>query len=269
MKKTFVSVAIVWMMLSLLLFGMVSGCGHMTPAGENTADASESKTSKASEPEMSQSPEPGFGDYEVKETVYSNDGVNVKYPQITGLKDVARQEAINGMIRQRALAPYEEAVAVLLEDQTYEADATYEIRLKTVKLLSISYNSYNYYTPSAHPYSMFHTTNIDMETGKERLLADIVPVVDERFADAVKKGKYMGEFDKEAEAQIRIQAFGLDMGEGELLKMLKGEYGPLGICVYLTADSLGLSLSVAHVAGDHVEFEIGAGELEKLGIRLW
>ena len=60
------------------------------------------------------------------------------------------------------------------------------------------HNSYNNFTPSAHPYSMFHTTNIDMETGKELLLADLVPTVDEAFAEAVKNGAYKGEFDKEA-----------------------------------------------------------------------
>ena len=31
-------------------------------------------------------------------------------------------------------------------------------------------------------------------------------------------------------------------------------------------DSLGISLPVAHVAGDHVEFEISFNELEKLGL---
>jgi hypothetical protein len=305
MMKSCKGSTIIWMIAALFLCGLLSSCTMANPsrgspseervATENTADSgtapespepdntAQPGTSAESEPSRtteSESPrttelEPpltsvsGIAEYDVEETTYSDNGVRVKYPKISGLKDTAMQMEINSLIRQRALAPYEEAVGALLADQTFDADATYQIRLKSMNLLSISYSSYNNFTPSAHPYSMFHTTNIDMATGKELTLADLVPVIDEAFADALKKGAYMGEFDKETELLIRRQAFGMDMGDGELLRILSGDIGPLGICAYVTESSLGISLPVPHVAGDHVEFEISADELEKIGIHGW
>ncbi|MEL1136548.1 DUF4163 domain-containing protein [Desulfitobacterium sp. THU1] len=202
-------------------------------------------------------------EYEISKEIYTEGNVNVEYPQIINLLDKAKQNEINDLLKSQALGVYQKTVQELLPNQKYEVDGKFEIKYKSPKLLSIAYSSYNNIVPSAHPYNLFYTTNIDMETGKAMLLKDLVREIDKSFVNLLKKAKYVGEIEKEYEQQLADQAFSLYESDEKLIDALLGNGGDQdSIYAYITKNALGISLPVPHVMGDHVEFEISADDLK-------
>lgn len=202
-------------------------------------------------------------EYELITETYSTENVKVEYPQIIKLKDEGKLQEINELIKKKALAHFLETIQSLDPDQKYEAEGKYEIKLKNDDILSIAYNSYNNITPSAHPYNLFFTTNIDLTTGNQLFLSDFVSRIDKEFITILKKAKYVGDVASEFEHQLREQAFGQYENDEKLILALSnskkdGNY----IYAYVTENALGISMPVAHVAGDHAEFEIDISELK-------
>lgn len=207
--------------------------------------------------------------YRVVDSKFVNEDVEVKYPQIEGLCDAVVQNAINNLLAERSLAPHKETIDGLEGDESYEADGTYDVKFISDKVLSIAFSSYNNITPSAHPYIMFSTVNIDMKTGKELMLTDLVQQVDYEFVEALKKAEYKGEVGEDFIDEIREMAFGWYEDDDNLINALTGKVAYAQIGVYFTGNALGISMPVAHVAGDHAEFEIKGDEFARLGLEKW
>lgn len=188
--------------------------------------------------------------YNLKESTYTSNDITIRYPQITNLKDKNQQDCINTLIKDKAISAYDETINNLEKDQTYEVDGNYDIKLDSDKILSIAYTSYNNIVPSAHPYNMFYTTNINMETGKELVLSDFVPNVDDAFITKLKDAKYVGSIDKIYEKQLFDEIFSYYSNNDELIKAIKN--APF----YITNDSIGISMPVSHVFGDFANLEI-------------
>ncbi|MBM4765434.1 DUF4163 domain-containing protein [Bacillus sp. B15-48] len=209
-------------------------------------------------------------EYQLVTETYSRENVKVEYPQIVYLKDEGKQQEINEFIKKEALAHFLETMQSIEPDQKYEADGEYEVKLKNDKILSIAYKSYNNISPSAHPYHLFSTTNIDVNTGKKLFLTDFVSTIDKEFINLIKTAKYVGEIESEFEQQIREQAFGLYDSDEKLISALSSsKEGVNGIYAYATENTLGISMPVAHVAGGHAEFEIDISELKEAGHVDW
>ncbi|AST93895.1 hypothetical protein BC6307_22755 [Sutcliffiella cohnii] len=202
-------------------------------------------------------------EYDIVTVTYHEENVAVEYPKIINFHDEGKQETINELIKTAAIKPYQDTIASLDSDQQYEADGSYEIKLKNEEILSIAYRSYNNVTPSAHPYHLFFTTNIELNTGKQLFLTDFVSEIDIDFINTLKEAKYVGDIENEYEQDIRNMAFGLyENDEKLILELTKSQEGMNGIYVYVTEDALGISMPVAHVAGDHAEFEISINDLK-------
>lgn len=202
-------------------------------------------------------------EYEMVKETYSEGSVNVDYPQITNLQDEEKQKELNELIKKEALRPYLDTLASLEPDQTYEAEGNYEIKLKDEEMLSIAYTSYNNITPSAHPYHLFHTTNLDLTKGRLLYLTDFVKEINSTFVQLLKEAAYVGDLGSEYEDEVRDMAFGSYGSDEELIAALQDSEV---IYVYVTKDTLGISMPVAHVAGGHAEFEIDYSELVDAGL---
>lgn len=203
-------------------------------------------------------------EYDIVTVTYHEENVVVEYPKLTNYHDEEKQEAINELIKTAAVKPYQDTIASLDSDQKYEAEGSFEIKLKNEKILSIAYTSYNNITPSAHPYHLFFTTNIDLNTGKQLFLTDFVSEIDNDFIHTLKEAKYVGDIESEYEQNIRNMAFGLYENDEKLISELtRSQEGTNGIYVYVTEGALGISMPVAHVAGDHAEFEISIQKLKE------
>ncbi|TSI10765.1 DUF4163 domain-containing protein [Lysinibacillus sp. BW-2-10] len=203
-------------------------------------------------------------DYELITETYSKDNVTIEYPQIIHFKDEGKQHEINELIKKEALAPFLQTIQLLEPDQKYEAEGKYEIKLKNNYMLSIAYKSYNNISPSAHPYYLFFTTNIDLNTGNQLFLSDFVKKIDNEFITKLKNAKYVGNLGEEYKQQIKELVFGQYNSDEELIAALTNSKDhDSGIYVYVTENALGISRPVAHVAGDHAQFEIDFSELKE------
>ncbi|KNY25024.1 protein of unknown function DUF4163 [Pseudobacteroides cellulosolvens ATCC 35603 = DSM 2933] len=240
-----------------ILLGMVLAVSLVT--GTVFANTIQKQITATSDPDKS---------YQLVEETYTdkNEKINVKikYPQIVNLGDAVKQKNINQIIKDDAIALYEETLNELEDSSSYEADVSYEIKLKNDNILSIAYSSYNNIVPSAHPYFLFHTTNIDLTNGKKMTLADIVPKMNEDFVKALRNAKYVGMFssDPQAVKYAISYSFG-EISDSELLKLLSNKAANMEIYGYLTKDGVGISVPVGHPLGDHAEFEISNSELPK------
>ena len=200
--------------------------------------------------------------YELKSETFSKDSVTIQYPQIINLTNEEKQKVINELIKKEALAPFLETIQSLEPDQEYEAEGYYEIKLMKHDTLSIAYYSYNNFSTAAHPYNLFFTTNIDINTGKSLFLSDFVSKIDQDFIALLKKAKYVGPLEEEYEQQINELAFSQYSSDEELITALSTNNGrDDGIYVYVTEKALGIGIPVAHAAGDYAEFEIPLSEL--------
>ncbi|MCM3740100.1 DUF4163 domain-containing protein [Oceanobacillus luteolus] len=201
--------------------------------------------------------------YEIIPEKYEDKNVVIEYPQITGISDKEKEDDINQLVKKEAIKPYLETIMQLEPDQHYEADGDYEIKMFNENILSIAYKSYNNITPSAHPFNRFFTTNIDLHTGELLFLPDFVENIDEAFIQKLKNATYIGDLEDKYVDQVKEMAFSSYENDQVLMEALAdSEDRKHGIFIYVTEDSLGISLPVPHVAGDHVELEIPLHEIE-------
>ncbi|MGL6105466.1 MAG: PdaC/SigV domain-containing protein, partial [Fusobacteriaceae bacterium] len=189
MKKKVMTITIT----SILLITTLVGCSSNKIEREKTIETQSERAVVQKEK---------FTTYKIEEKEYINKDMKVKYPQISGLEDEKKQEIINNLIKTKAISIYDETFKELENGQTYEVDGTYEIKLKDDKILSIAYTSYNNISQSAYPYNLFYTTNIDIKTGQELALKEIIPKVDDDFIKLLKQGKYVGPVEKEYQEQL-------------------------------------------------------------------
>lgn len=232
-----------------MLCTLFSACGTK----DDNATSQKAETNNSARAEEGQNQK----QLEVIKKIYHQGNIRVEYPQIINLANQEKQKEINDFIYKEALMPYEETRKELELNQDYEVDGKYEIKYNSPKVLSIAYSSYNNIVPSAHPFELFYTTNINMETGKAILLKDLVPI-DKSFVHLLKNAKYIGEIDKEYEPQLRNEAFSQYENDQKLMDLLSSN----DIYAYITKDALGISMPISHVMGDHAEFEIKASDLK-------
>ena len=199
---------------------------------------------------------PRLNRYDLKENIYINNDIKIKYPQIVNLTDKEKQEGINKLIKDKAISAYDDTLNNLEKGSTYEVDGSYDIKLANDKILSIAYDSFNNVTPSAHPFNMFYTTNINIETGKELTINDFISNFDEKFINELKHARYVGSIDKIYEKQLFDEIFSYYSNNDELIKAVKA--APF----YINGDSIGISLPASHVFGDYANLEIEFKDLK-------
>ncbi|MDD4170307.1 MAG: DUF4163 domain-containing protein [Desulfotomaculaceae bacterium] len=265
---------IIWaiaVLLALILSACTANTTSVTvPAGEPVSSTPQPAVSVNNVPPPSTSSEEQLQpaadvdletSYEIKKEIFIQDEVRMEYPVIINLKDDAKEKEINELIKNEALETYMKTIKELEPGQEYTAEGSYEIKLKSNKFLSIAYSSYNNLNPSIHPYYLFYTTNIDMETGKKLELTDFVPEIDRAFIKALKQAEYVGKIDKGHAQDIKNNAFDIYARDEDLIDALS-QGAANSIFFYVTDKTLGISMSVAHVAGDHAEFEIPLSKLK-------
>ncbi|PWV98551.1 uncharacterized protein DUF4163 [Paenibacillus cellulosilyticus] len=185
--------------------------------------------------------------------------MKIQYPQVTNLGDAKREKTINSLLKNEA----RKAISYYAYNET-TMDIDYTVKRFDDKILSIQYTGYANSKGAAHPNNLYFTTNIDMTTGMKMLLKDTVKV-DESFVQLLRKGKYIPadpsvDLSKEAANELN------NWSDAEMVTYMKqaddiGIGNVLNVFTYRTEDALGISISVPHALGDHVEFEIRNADL--------
>ncbi|MDN4081677.1 DUF4163 domain-containing protein [Paenibacillus polymyxa] len=191
--------------------------------------------------------------YELTREKYSKNGIVIKYPQITKLKDIAKQKSLNQILKTEALGGLHDYAD---SNSGVHVEIDYEIKRQTERFLSVQYTGIHYVEDAAYPTHMFYTTNLDMKQASRIGLRDLVKV-EKPFIELIKSGKItavqpeqqglIGDFTKDDLVQLLANA---DVTKGSLAEVEMESFS------YLTNDSLGMSVPMAHVVGDHAEYEI-------------
>ncbi|NOU79773.1 DUF4163 domain-containing protein [Paenibacillus sp. LMG 31459] len=201
--------------------------------------------------------------YKVESSKYSKNKINISYPKIVNLANDTSESKINEVIQEGAIRIVK---SYSLEKDSLEIE--YRIMLKNNKLLSIQYSGSAFTEGAAYPLNIFYTSNIDLEKGVKVKLTDLLEI-DEAFVEEFKQSKY-----KSYDANLNLIEEGVmeDIWSGynnqDLLNYIKqsdevDQINESGTFSYITQDSIGVSISIPHALGDHLEMEMSFADLNK------
>lgn len=192
--------------------------------------------------------------YDLSSEAYTyNDRITVRYPQIININNHDKQMDLNKMIKERAYGYLDNYTTEEME--TFTLDINYNVTLKSEQFLSIQFSGYTFDEGAAHPNDIFYTINIDMNKSIALQLKDMVDI-DEEFVAKFKEG--------ELQSTISEQKGILnERSDDEWIRLLKdADSRQSGISSYLTNRSLGISVEVPFVVGNHAELEIIYDEIK-------
>ncbi|WP_223263991.1 DUF4163 domain-containing protein [Paenibacillus sp. IHB B 3084] len=108
--------------------------------------------------------------YELIQAKYSENGIIIKYPQITKLKDAVKQKSLNQILKTEAVKGLHEYAD---SDTEVHVEIDYEIKRQSERFLSIQYTGIRYVKDAAYPNHIFYTTNLDMKQALRLRLSDL------------------------------------------------------------------------------------------------
>jgi hypothetical protein len=209
----------------------------------------------------------GEDNSQIESIPYKKDGISASYPQfISGASEKERdiwnrliQDDFNKILQIYSFNPFPEPTPNITAVVPTILEINYSIKSNNKNLFSLFYSAYYNSTYSAHPSDLIYTTNIDKLKNRKYHLSDMVNlnldfVKDFRSWDLI-PSKGVNE-----DLQQAIRDYIKDMTDEDLLQGFQSadnisSENPWGVFSYVTPDSLGISISVPHYAGDHAEYE--------------
>ena len=216
----------------------------------------------------------GDDTFEVKDIPYITERIEAAYPEIISGADQDKLDKWNQIIKDdfdKILAiysydPFSELKETPTESNRIILNINYEIKLLNAQFLSVFYRAFYSSPYSAHPSELVYTTNIDTVRDRRVILSDLVNLNDD-FVSFLRSWDFSTVEPSNPMLNAVIKSILNDMSDDELLNGLKsadqiGSNNRWGIYTYLTPNKLGVSVSVPHFAGDHVELEKEYEELK-------
>jgi len=191
--------------------------------------------------------------YKLVGETYTNNKININYPQINNLSDLEKEKKLNAIIKSEALK------ALSIYDNDSSVDIDYSVTFTNLKYLSIQYIGSVVVEEGAYPSGIFYTTNIDIHNEKRLTLKDIV-AIDDNFIKTLISGRYKpydSELNVEKESKEELAAFTTKELVNHFIKSDDiSDENELSLYSYFTKDSLGISFGLPHALGDHAEYEV-------------
>ena len=208
--------------------------------------------------------------FKIEEVVFHQGGTYASYPRIVSGADSGKLDRWNNIIREdmnKILKIYSAYTFTSPpgEQEIFLPDnlrINYEIKLNDKNYLSIFYKA-DFFSPyAAYPTQLVYTTNIDMKNDRRLRLSDITDV-NQALVDSFTSWEIVDrdhDYDNYEEYSQAVNDYIAGLGK-EILWMgfqaadIIGHDNYLEIYSYLTPDRIGISISVPHYIGDHVEYE--------------
>ena len=166
--------------------------------------------------------------------------IAISYPQIKGLKDTDKQNAINDLLKQDAMSYLDNS------SEQMTVDSSYQIEWKGKDILSVGFYGWGENSDAPHPFKGYFTTNINMRTGEKINLKDVLHI-DQTMVESIKENSsYEGP---------------LDPSNPNLMEEVQGNIGDLTVSslndssFYFTWNSLGIIIDVSHAQGGYARIE--------------
>jgi len=215
-----------------------------------------------------------IGEYEIKDIPYITERTESSYPQVVAGANQKKLDKWNQIIQEDfdkilqiySFDPFAELPSSPTEPPKVILRISYEIKLLNNQFLSILYLA-SYHNPySAHPTELVYTTNIDTRKDVRLRLKDLIKL-DSNFVSYLREWSFITMEPKNPMWNAVIKTILDDMSDEELMTGLEtadqiGSGNRWGIYTYLTSENFGVSISVPHFAGDHVELEKAYEELK-------
>ena len=192
-----------------------------------------------------------------------NSRIRIEYPQIRGLLDSEDEAKLNELIRSEAMLLLSRFDPGRLE--YLGLTVVFEVKLMSLKALSIVYTGYWTTAGPDIENSLFYTTNIDMRSIKKLLLDDYF-LVSRRFVDVFRERRAvlvgaMAGFEYSTAFDFVFEGLS-DEEIVDLLRRADSANDPNHIYSYLTQDDkLGISFGLPWDMRWHAEYEIELGRL--------
>lgn len=233
----------------LVLLALITAC---------SSDKTESSTG-TSEPAQQTTNDTQSANPALERATLTEHDMKIQYPQISNLGDAKLEKTINSLLKNEA----RKAISYYAGNDT-TMDIDYTVKRMDDQILSIQYAGYANSKGAAHPNNLYFTTNVDLTTGMKMLLKDTIKL-DESFVQLLRSAKYVPfdpslDLSKEAVNELN------NWSDAEMVTYMKqaddiGIGNVMNVFTYRTDDALGVSISVPHALGDHVEFEISNADL--------
>jgi hypothetical protein len=191
----------------------------------------------------------------------------INYPQVSNLIDVKKQETINKLLKKEAL----KVLNYYDEKNKLELNIDYIIPIKSSKVISVQYSGLGFIDGAAHPNNLFYTINVSLDNGIKLRLVDLVKV-DDVLVNQYRIGKcthdkgYNTEEVKSVVSDVLARYTNKELInmfiDADSLNQIDTDKQS-DTFSYLTKDSLGISISVGHSIGDHLELEIKLKDISK------
>ena len=237
----------VLLLCALLMVILLVGCGS-SDSNEDTARSEDSSVADVS-PAMT---------YELTSAQYAENNITIAYPQLMDASDSAKQDTINQLIEDDAIALLGEYGP---DVQNLSVEIYYEVKLQTPGVLSIVYWGSPYVEGGSYPSNVYYASNIDIANVSNISLQDLV-TVDAGLADKYRSSEYQPWNSEVNLADSGVLADILDGFTDEvLIEQFTSEVGLPSF--YLTDSGLGFSIEIAHAAGDHLEMIIPYASLSE------
>ncbi|GMQ61351.1 polysaccharide deacetylase family protein [Vallitalea maricola] len=179
----------------------------------------------------------------IKDT-YSEGKILINYPQFENKNNKEEIKTLNKLIADEALKIMNQYDI----DNLSSLEIDYEISFCNEKIMSIKYSGLGNEKKSVYPDNIFYTTNIDTQNQTILKLSDVVDI-DETFLDKFQSDNF---------SAVRSEQIGLleDLSTEELNNKLASNN------FYISESTLGISVEVIHVLGDHAEYEIEFNDID-------
>lgn len=190
--------------------------------------------------------------YDLMKEQFTENGVSINYPQITGLINSEKQKALNDLL-------YNEAYKVLNfydGSKGIDLEIDYLISYKSDYFLSVQYAGSGYVEGAAHPNNLFYSTNVDVEKEERLRLSDVV-VINESFLSLFQSDTFKVVNSDQA-------AFANDLKANVTIDQLRNADNLDGIgteehsetFTYFTDEGIGISIGTSYAAGGYAAFQM-------------
>lgn len=184
--------------------------------------------------------------YAIETKIYKDTyGNEIEYPMITNLSNASLQENINYLLFNRA---------TYYVDQSQNNNLEVEYRVKcSNNTLSITYEGYSYYSGAPHPQNYFYTININMDSGIEIPISDILVPNTDFLLQAVEHSLIKP---KEDEYTEQIKSYLSDNIVSKSFNFTETSKPNENINFYLTNTLLGIRFSLPYSLGSYAIIEV-------------
>lgn len=193
--------------------------------------------------------------YSIMTETFTQDNIEIQYPQIKGLGDNSKEKTINELIKSDLLKNEVEEPIDTYGDGTLTMNLNYQVTMNTPELLSIVYTGNSKVEGAAFPTNEIYAITIDLKNAAKLKLSDFT-VIDTKLAEKIKQST--------AVTNDAVKNDGMDKNalitaiqntdNQTLIKGLKEEWAYNTF--YVTPNSLVVSIDVGHVIGDYALIEL-------------